>query len=183
MSWSVLSVAGTGFENRSFVVRLGETLLANGSVRSHMTAGCNYEERWTLTRGLNVFDMGQVGACRSLHPCVFEGGVQYITEVNRAGVQGMALGRAPGVAGATHIVFSLPVSTIRLLWVRGRLKWVAGTDLARGCGRMDRTLPAGRRDGQHQPTRWRAPTPSLLACAPGFHVEFLCKVGGKRPVS
>ena len=24
-----------------------------------MTAGCHYEERWTLTAGLNVFDMGQ----------------------------------------------------------------------------------------------------------------------------
>jgi hypothetical protein len=24
----------------------------------------------------------------------------------------------------THIVFPLPASTIRLLWVRGRLKWV-----------------------------------------------------------
>jgi hypothetical protein len=27
-------------------------------------------------------------------------------------------------AGATHTVFLLPVSTIRLLWVRGRLTWV-----------------------------------------------------------
>lgn len=54
-----LSINGSGFENRTFVVRLGETLLANGSVRSHMTAGCHYEERWTLTSGVNIFDMGQ----------------------------------------------------------------------------------------------------------------------------
>ena len=43
--------AGTGFENRTFMVRLGETLLLNGSVRASMTAGCHYEERWTLTSG------------------------------------------------------------------------------------------------------------------------------------
>lgn len=54
-----LTINGSGFENHTFVVRLGETLLANGSVRSHMTAGCHYEERWTLTSGINVFDMGQ----------------------------------------------------------------------------------------------------------------------------
>jgi hypothetical protein len=54
-----LSLNGTGFENHSFTVRLGETLLSNGSVRAHMTAGCHYEERWTLTHGLNLFDMGQ----------------------------------------------------------------------------------------------------------------------------
>ena len=54
-----LSINGTGFENHSFTVRLGETLLANGSVRAHMTAGCHYEEVWTLATGLNVFDMGQ----------------------------------------------------------------------------------------------------------------------------
>ena len=63
-----LSINGTGFENRSFLVRLGETLLANGSVREHMTAGCNYEERWTLTGGLNVFDMGQEYAQASATP-------------------------------------------------------------------------------------------------------------------
>ena len=54
-----LSINGTGFENYSFTVRLGETLLANGSVRAHMTAGCHYEEVWTLATGVNVFDMGQ----------------------------------------------------------------------------------------------------------------------------
>jgi hypothetical protein len=54
-----LAVNGTGFENRTFTVRLGETLETNGSVRWEMTAGCHYEERWTLANGMNVFDMGQ----------------------------------------------------------------------------------------------------------------------------
>ena len=31
----------------------------NGSVRFQMTAGCHYEESWTLTSGMNLFDMGQ----------------------------------------------------------------------------------------------------------------------------
>jgi hypothetical protein len=62
-----LSINGSGFENHTFVVRLGETLLANGSVRSHMTAGCHYEERWTLTSGVNVFDMGQECLLRPLY--------------------------------------------------------------------------------------------------------------------
>ena len=54
-----LTINGTGFAGRSFRVWLGETLQTNGSVRWHMTAGCAYEETWTLTDGLNVFDMGQ----------------------------------------------------------------------------------------------------------------------------
>ena len=54
-----LTINGTGFAGRSFRVWLGETLQTNGSVRWHMTAGCAYEETWTLADGLNVFDMGQ----------------------------------------------------------------------------------------------------------------------------
>jgi hypothetical protein len=48
----------------------------------------------------------------------------------------VAAAQEEGTIGATHLVFSLPVSTIRLLWVRGRLKWVAPgpiTVVARHC--------------------------------------------------
>ena len=39
-------------------------------------------------------------------------------------LQGNARSLAAGQS-RTHIVFSLPASTIRLPWVRGQLKWVA----------------------------------------------------------